>query len=138
MSKVFVDTNILVYSMDKHDLKKMKKSRSMLKKLKKEMQGVISTQVLQEFYVVATKKLKADPITVKDIIRSFENFEIVTITPSIINDAIDCSILNVISFWDALIISAAEYAKCDKLWTEDLNTGQVIRGVKIVNPFNTT
>jgi predicted nucleic acid-binding protein len=138
MSKVFVDTNILVYSMDKHDLHKMKKSRSILKKLKKEMHGVISTQVLQEFYVVATKKLKADPINVKDIIRSFENFEIVTITPAIINDAIDCSILNVISFWDSLIVSAAEYAKCAQLWTEDLNTGQVIRGVKIVNPFNTT
>jgi predicted nucleic acid-binding protein len=138
MSKVFVDTNILVYSMDKHDIQKMKKSRSMLKKLRKEMQGVISTQVLQEFYVAATKKLKADPITVKDIIRSFENFEIVTITPAIINDAIDCSILNVISFWDSLIVSAAEYAKCVQLWTEDLNTGQVIRGVKIVNPFNIT
>lgn len=137
-AKVFVDTNILVYSMDKHDLQKMKKSRSILKKLKKEMHGVISTQVLQEFYVVATKKLKADPVTVKDIIRSFENFEIVTITTAIINDAIDCSILNMLSFWDALIVSAAEYAKCSQLWTEDLNTGQVIRGVKIVNPFSTT
>jgi predicted nucleic acid-binding protein len=74
MSKVFVDTNILVYSMDKHDLQKMKKSRSILKKLKKDKHGVISTQVLQEFYVAATRRLKADPITVKDIIRSFENF----------------------------------------------------------------
>ena len=101
------------------------------------MYGVISTQVLQEFYVAATKKLKADPVIVKDIMRSFENFEIVTITPTIINDAIDCSILNVLSFWDALIVSAAGYAKCAKLWSEDLNTGQVIRGVKIENPFNT-
>lgn len=137
MSKVFVDTNILVYSMDKHDLQKMKKSRSILKKLKEKMHGVISTQVLQEFYVVATKKLKADPIKVKDIIRSFENLEIITITPAIIEDAIDCSILNMISFWDALIVSAAESAKCSQLWTEDLNTGQVIRGVKVVNPFIT-
>jgi predicted nucleic acid-binding protein len=135
MSKVFVDTNILVYSMDKHDLQKMKKSRSILKKLKKDMHGVISTQVLQEFYVVATQKLKADPITVKDIIRSFENFEIITITPAIIENAIDCSILNMISFWDALIVSAAESAKCSQLWTEDLNTGQIIRGVKVVNPL---
>ena len=135
MSKTFVDTNILVYSMDKHDLQKMKKSRSLLKKLKKEMHGVISTQVLQEFYVVATKRLHADPITVKDIIRSFENFEIITITPALIEDAIDCSILNMISFWDALIVSAAESARCAQLWTEDLNAGQIIRGVKVVNPF---
>jgi predicted nucleic acid-binding protein len=135
MSKVFVDTNILVYSMDKHDLQKMKKSRSILKKLKKDMHGVLSTQVLQEFYVAATQKLKADPIMVKDIIRSFENFEIITITPAIIENAIDCSILNMISFWDALIVSAAESAKCSQLWTEDLNTGQIIRGVKVVNPL---
>jgi predicted nucleic acid-binding protein len=135
MSKVFVDTNILLYSMDKHDLQKMKKSRSILKKLKKDMHGVLSTQVLQEFYVAATQKLKADPIMVKDIIRSFENFEIITITPAIIENAIDCSILNMISFWDALIVSAAESAKCSQLWTEDLNTGQIIRGVKVVNPL---
>ena len=138
MSKVFGDTNILVYSMDVHELARMKKSRAMLKRLKKEMYGVISTQVLQEFYVTATKKLLADPIIVKDIIRSFENFEVVTITPAIIEDAIDCSILNRISFWDALIVSAAEWAKCAVLWTEDLNPGQVIRGVKIENPFATT
>jgi predicted nucleic acid-binding protein len=135
MSKVFVDTNILLYSMDKHDLQKMKKSRSILKKLKKDMHGVLSTQVLQEFYVAATQKLKADPIMVKDIIRSFENFEIITITPAIIENAIDCFILNMISFWDALIVSAAESAKCSQLWTEDLNTGQIIRGVKVVNPL---
>jgi predicted nucleic acid-binding protein len=135
MSKTFIDTNIFIYSMDIHDLHKMEISRSLLKKQGKELQGVISTQVLQEFYVTATKKLKSDPIIVKDIIRSFENFEIVTISPTIIRDAIDCSVLNMISFWDALIISAAEFAKCTQLWTEDLNPGQLIRGVKIINPF---
>lgn len=138
MSKAFIDTNILVYSMDKSEPAKMTRCRSLLKELKKDVSGVISTQVLQEFYVAATKKLNAAPLAVKDIIHTFENFEIVTISPEIIKEAIDCSILSTISFWDGLIVVAAEYAKCDRLWTEDLNHGQVIRGVKITNPFHSS
>jgi len=136
MSKVFIDTNILIYSMDKNDPEKMNRSRSLLKKLKDALKGVISTQVLQEFYVAATKKLKVEPMVVKNILNTFENFEIVTISPEIIKDGIDCSILNKISFWDALIVVAAGYAKCDRLWTEDLNHGQLIRGVNIINPYH--
>jgi predicted nucleic acid-binding protein len=136
MSKIFLDTNVLVYSMDQHDPARMKRSRLLLKKIRQESEGVISTQVLQEFYVVTTQKLNADPIAIKDIMRSFENFEVVTVSPTIIKNAIDCSILNKISFWDALIVSAAESAKCGELWSEDLNHGQIIRGVKVVNPFN--
>ena len=57
------------------------------------------------------------------------------ITPDIIKEAIDCSIINRLSFWNALIVAAAESAKCQRIWTEDLNDGQVIRGVKIKNPL---
>ena len=135
MSKVFIDTNILVYSIDNNDQEKMHRSRSLLKKLKEDPQGVISTQVLQEFYVAVTKKLRVDPMAVKNILNTFENFEIVTISPGIIKDGIDCSILCKISFGDALIVVAAAYAKCDRLWTEDLNHGQIIRGVRIINPY---
>ena len=71
----------------------------------------------------------------KDILHSFERFETIIITPEIIKDAIDCSIINKLSFWDALIIAAAESAGCENLWTEDLNDGQVIRGVRVVNPL---
>ena len=66
---------------------------------------------------------------------AFERFETVTITPGIIKEAIDCGIINRLSFWDALMITAAESSKCGKLWTEDLNDGQVIRGVRIENPL---
>ena len=55
--------------------------------------------------------------------------------PEIIKEAIDCSIIARISFWDALIVTAAESARCEKLWSEDLNNGQVIRGVRIENPL---
>ena len=135
MSKIFIDTNILVYSLDKFDPVKQKKCRLLLKKLTGDFQGVISTQVMQEFYVTTVKKLGADPLLIKDILHAYERFETVIITPDTIRDAIDCSIINQLSFWDALIVVAAEGARCQKLWSEDLNDGQVIRGVKIENPL---
>jgi predicted nucleic acid-binding protein len=85
--------------------------------------------------VAATKKLGAEPLAVKDILNSFGRFETVIVAPAIIKEAIDCSIISRLSFWDALIVAAAESANCEKLWSEDLNDGQVIRGVRIENPL---
>jgi predicted nucleic acid-binding protein len=135
MSKVFLDTNILIYSLDQSDIDKKKNSRELIKALTSENLGVISTQVLQEFYVAATTKLGADPLLIKEIVRSLEKIETVTVTTTLIKEAIDCSVLNRISFWDALIVVSAESAKCKLLCTEDLNHGQIIRGVRIENPF---
>ena len=135
MSKVFLDTNILVYSLDKADAAKRDRCRDLIKGLACDNRGVISTQVMQEFYVAATNKLGADPLIIKDILRALERFETILITPELIRDAIDCQIINRLSFWDALIIVAAESAHCDVLWTEDLNDGQIIRGVRIENPL---
>jgi predicted nucleic acid-binding protein len=135
MSKVFIDTNILVYSLDRADTAKQKKCRECIKVLGEENNGVISTQVMQEFYVASTVKLGADPLIVKDILRTFERFETVVVTPELIREAIDCGIINRLSFWDALIVVSAESARCEILWTEDLNPGQVIRGVRVENPI---
>lgn len=135
MSKVFIDTNILVYCLDGADQSKKTCCRKLIRDLTTENLGVLSTQVLQEFYVASTSKLGADPLIVKDIIRSMERFETVVITPDLIKEAIDCSLINRLSFWDALIVVAAESARCNLLWTEDLNSGQVIRGVRIENPM---
>lgn len=133
--KVFIDTNIFVYSIDKHDKVKQKKVRTVLTELSAKGIGVISTQVLQEFYVASTKKLNANPLVVKEILHSLEKFEVVQISPDMINDAIEVSLLNRISFWDSLIVVAAEVSKCTSLITEDLNSGQVIKGVTVVNPY---
>ena len=135
MSKIFIDTNILVYSIDRQNLEKKQKSRNLLLSLTGDHKGVISTQVMQEFYVAATQKMGADALTVKDILHAFERFEIVMITPDMIKNAIDCSIINRISFWDSLIVAAAEAAHCEILWTEDLNHGQIIRGVRVQHPL---
>jgi predicted nucleic acid-binding protein len=135
MPKVFLDTNILVYCLDRSETGKRKKCRNLLKSLTGENKGVLSTQVMQEFYVAATAKLGADPLLVKDILRSLERFETVTVSPALIKEAIDCAIINRLSFWDALIIVSAESARCEVLWSEDLNHGQIVRGVRIENPM---
>jgi predicted nucleic acid-binding protein len=135
MPKVFLDTNILVYCLDRSETGKRKKCRNLLKSLTGEDKGVLSTQVMQEFYVAATAKLGADPLLVKDILRSLERFETVTVSPALIKEAIDCAIINRLSFWDALIIVSAESARCEVLWSEDLNHGQIVRGVRIENPM---
>ena len=135
MSKVFFDTNILVYQMDKGNVTKREKCRDLVREAATNGDAVISTQVLQEFYVVVTKKLHIDPIVSKSIMHTFENMEVVTIGKDLINEAIDASIQYQLSFWDALILVAAESAKCEIMYSEDLNEGQVMRNVKIMNPL---
>lgn len=135
MYKVFVDTNILLYSMDKFNPEKQSRCRALLARLTDDLRGVISTQVMQEFYVAATRKLGVDALLAKDILHSFEHFEVVIVTPDMIKEAVDCSLINRVSFWDALIVVAAEISLCERIWTEDLNHGQIIRGVRVENPL---
>lgn len=135
VSKVFIDTNILIYAMDNRDPHRRAKARTALARLGVDPACVISTQVMQEFYVAATGKLKSDPLTVKQVLQSFQVWEVVVLNSALIFDAIDCSILNRISLWDALIVAAAASARCETLWSEDLSPGQIIRGVRIVNPL---
>ena len=135
MAKGFIDTNVLIYQLDSRDKVKQKKCRDLVKALVTNHEAVISTQVLQEFYVACTTKLKIKPILVKGIMHGFENMEVVSIGTELINDAIDTSIQYRMSFWDSLVIVSAESAKCQFLYTEDLNEGQIIRNVKIQNPM---
>ena len=134
-SKVFIDTNILIYALDSADKKKQKKAQAAIKECANNNNGTISTQILQEFFVTATKKLGFDAVTIKTIARTFSRFEIITVSPSIIESAIDCSVINKLSFWDSLMISTAESARCTQLLTEDLTHNQHIQTVTIKNPF---
>ena len=135
MPRSFLDTNILIYQMDNREIVKQKKCRELVRALVQRHEAVISTQILQEFYVACTAKLKVKPILVKGMIHGFQNMEVVTIGSDLINEAIDTSIQYQISFWDSLVVVSAESAKCQYLITEDLNEGQVIRNVKIQNPL---
>ena len=133
--RVFLDTNILVYAQDTGAARKRRKSREIISRLAASSDGVISTQVLQEFYVAATRKLGVSPLAAKGVLKTFAVFETVQVSPGLIHEAIDCSILNQCSFRDSLILAAAAAAGCSTVLSEDLNASQVILGVKVENPF---
>ena len=135
MSKIFIDTNLFVYSIDQKEPQKRNKAREILKKIMDSHQAVISTQVIKEFYVVASTKLKADQLIVKNIIHNFRNIEVVNNDLELIEQAIDISVISQLSFWDSLIIAAAEKANCEFVFSEDLNAGQTYRGIMVFNPF---
>jgi len=84
---------------------------------------------------VATSKLKVNSLLAKKMIAYLANFEIVTVDLPMIKQAVDICSANQISFWDALIISSAKASVCRVIWTEDLNHHQLIKGIKIENPF---
>jgi len=135
IGKVFIDTNVLVYSIDHDEPVKRRRARELLRKSGREGAPFVSTQVLQEFYVAATRKLGMDPLLAKELMRGWRRFNVVTVTPEIVDEAIDISILNRLSYWDAAVIAAARTAGCTAVYSEDMNDGQSIGGVKIVNPF---
>jgi predicted nucleic acid-binding protein len=136
MPKVFLDTNVLVYAGDHDSPEKRRVARALLKRVAAEGGGVISTQVIQEFFVAATRKLAIEPLKAKAIVATFHPLELVTVSLEDINDAIDGHILWQVSFWDALILRAAERASCSIVYSEDLNTGQLYGGVEVRNPFS--
>lgn len=135
MAKVFLDTNLLLYTVDKQDPDKHEQARRVLKRITCDHVAVISTQVLQEFYSAATSKLKLDKMVAKHLLHSFANLETVVADLALIEQAVDISALFQLSFWDSLVVAAAERGNCSYLVTEDLNDGQSIRGVQVVNPF---
>ena len=134
MIKVFVDTNVLVYCADQHDPGKQQRCRALVAGLQADGRAVISTQVLQELYAACTRKLGIAPLAAKGIILALREVETIMVDRQRIEDAVDCSILNQLSFWDALIVTSAAAARCTALLTEDLNHGQTIAGIRVEHP----
>lgn len=135
MARFFFDTNVLVYAVDGAFPERKALALELIDRHGKRGDAAISTQVLQEFYVAATRRLGVPAATARQHVRDFQVFDLVQITAELIEEGIDQSILTQISFWDALIVVAARTARCGVLFTEDLNDGQVIDGVKVTNPF---
>lgn len=133
--KIFLDANLLVYAQDDGSPQKRRRSREVIAQVAGSGDGVISTQVMQEFFVAATRKLGVPPLAAKAALKTFSVFEVVQVSPPLVHDAIDCSVLSALSFWDALILAAAASAGCGALYTEDMNPGQVILGVRVENPL---
>jgi predicted nucleic acid-binding protein len=97
--------------------------------------GVLSTQVLQEYFVSATRKLRLDPAKARARIDVYLSFEVVSIRVDHVLGAIDLHRLRALSFWDALVVKCAAESGCDVLLSEDLQHGAVIEGVTVENPF---
>jgi predicted nucleic acid-binding protein len=135
--KYFVDTNILVYAHDKAAGVKHERARSLVEQLWRERSGVVSTQVLQELCVNLRKKAgrPADVKTVRAIVADYLSWEVVTNVGESILEALELEDRYQISFWDALIVQAAETSGVSVLYSEDLSAGQNYRGVRVVNPF---
>ena len=91
--------------------------------------------MLQEFYVNARKKLRLDGAAARARIEVYLGFDVVTVTPTLVLAAVDLNRLDSVSFWDALVIRAAEHAGCDTLFSEDLQAGRRFGPVRVVNPF---
>lgn len=131
----FLDTNVLVYA-DDHDAGvKRTRARELLADVLASGEGVISTQVLQEFFVSATRKLHVDPAIARRKVEILAEMDVVILDRELIVGAIDLYRLHSLAFWDALIVRAAAVAGCGVLLTEDLQHGQVIDGVRVENPF---
>lgn len=134
-TRCFLDTNILIYSVDRADPAKQNTALELIACHAKDRTGVISTQVLQEFYSAATRKLGIEPLQARQHLRDFRVFDIVQVTPTIIEEGVDFSILHQLSFWDGLILAAAATANASELLSEDLSHQQRLQGVTIRNPF---
>ncbi len=132
----FLDTNILVYSVDEKDKAKQRTARDLIATLVQNDDAIISTQTLQEFYNAATKKLIASKKDAGSFVKQFS--DIIPVHSNTVNDvlaAIDISEASQLSFWDSLILASAKACGCTTIYSEDLNDGQTINGVKVVNPF---
>ncbi|MBW1802027.1 MAG: PIN domain-containing protein [Deltaproteobacteria bacterium] len=136
--KTFVDTNILVYAHDRDAGGKHKIARRVISELWESRLGLISTQVLQEFYFTVTRKIPVplDKPTTRRILKNYISWEVVINDPPVILQASEFEEAYKISFWDALIVSAAFSRNAATILTEDLNHGQVIEGIEINNPFS--
>ena len=133
----FVDTNVLAYAHDTSEARRQPIARALLDTLWTSRTGLLSTQILQEFYVVATRKF--DPPmsrrAAREIVALYGTWPVVQVDVVLILTASQLEERHKLSFWDALVVEAARVAGAARLVTEDLQDGRRIGGVRIENPF---
>ena len=135
--RIFVDTNVLIYAHDQDAGKKHAVASKLVEELWENRLGVLSTQVLQEFYVNITKKIpKPIPKPVAAVyVERYFLWPVVRPSATTIRKGFEIERRDKLSFWDAMIVSAAFQAGAAKILSEDMNSGQIIAGITIVDPF---
>lgn len=131
----FLDTNVLAYTDDRRSPEKQAIALDLVKRCHKQRDGVVSTQVLQEYFVTVTGKFRLPIEIARRKTELFSRFDLVVIRPEDILAAIDLHRAHQFSLWDALVVRAALRSECSVLYSEDLQTGRRVGNLEIVNPF---
>ena len=135
-ARSFFDTNVLIYADDKAAPAKQRKALDLIAEHRRARTGVVSLQVLQEYFVTVTKKLRVDAAIARRKVELLSEFDVAAPEVADILAAIDLHRLHGFSFWDSLILRAAKQAGCAVLFSEDMTDKREIDGVRIVNPFH--
>jgi predicted nucleic acid-binding protein len=135
LPRTFLDSNVLIYADDAAYPVKQGKAVALIMEHGRQRSAVVSLQVLGEYYSAATRKLHLDPGVARSQVELYAQFQVVEPTLTDILGAIDLHRLHGISYYDSLILRCAKQSGCSVLLTEDMQHGQVIDGVRIVNPF---
>ena len=135
LPRTFLDSNVLVYADDAAYPVKQEKAVALILEHGRHRSAVVSLQVLGEYFSAATRKLHLDPGIARSQVELYARFQVVEPTVTDVLGAIDLHRLHGISYYDSLILRCAKQSGCSVLLTEDMQHGQVIDGVRIVNPF---
>jgi len=131
----FFDTNVLVYADDKAAPAKQRRALELVAEHRRAGTGVVSLQVLQEYYVTVTRKLHVEARIARRKVELLAEFDVATPDVADILAAIDLTRLHSFSFWDALVLRSAQQSGCAVLFTEDMQHAREMDGLRIVNPF---
>jgi predicted nucleic acid-binding protein len=134
-ARSFFDTNVLIYTDDESSPAKQRRALALIAENRRGGTGVVSMQVLQEYFVAVTRKLNLDPRIARRKVELLAEFDVVSPEVTDILAAVDLHRLHNFSFWDALIIRAAEQSGCAVLLSENLQHAREIDGLRIMNPF---
>jgi predicted nucleic acid-binding protein len=139
-TRAFLDTNVLVYAYDDSSSAKQQRARELVETLANDERALLSTQVLQEFYVVVTRRLQVPVLedVAQEAVETLLALPIVQVTPALIVDGIRRSRVDQLALWDALIVEAALAGGASVLYSEDLQDGRRFGDLQIVNPFHGT
>ena len=134
-ARSFVDTNVLVYADDRAAPAKQRRAVELVAEHRRAGTGVVSLQVLQEYFVTVTRKLGVDPQVARRKIELLAEFDVAAPGVPDVLAAVDLHRLHGFSFWDALILRTAHQAGCKVLFSEDMQEEREVDGVRVVNPF---
>jgi predicted nucleic acid-binding protein len=135
--RYFVDTNILMYAHDTSAGEKHERAKALVEELWRDRTGVVSTQVLQELSVNLRKKVRRplDAKATREVVADYLTWQVIVNGGDSILEAIDLESRYQISFWDALVIQAAQLSGAEVLYSEDLSDGQKYGSVQVINPL---